>query len=73
VKPFHSRVDRHAGLGRGEIRLEVFRRLVKDSRFPMLAMILETPKESESGDAMDALNLGILLEFVNGLTPARMN
>jgi deoxyribonuclease-4 len=60
VKPFQSRVDRHAAIGQGCIGLEPFRRLVNDSRFKKLPMILETPKENDSGKAMDPINLGIL-------------
>ncbi|HEV3386022.1 MAG TPA: deoxyribonuclease IV [Gemmata sp.] len=60
VKPFNSRVDRHAAIGRGAIGLEPFRRLVNDSRFQNLPMILETPKENDDGEPMDPVNLGIL-------------
>jgi deoxyribonuclease IV len=63
VKALGSRVDRHAGLGRGEIGLAAFRRLVTDKRFTNHPMILETPKEDETGHSMDPLNLGILREF----------
>ena len=63
VKPLGSRVDRHAGLGLGEIGLEAFRRLVTDPRFQDIPMILETPKEDAAGGAMDAVNLGILRDF----------
>jgi deoxyribonuclease-4 len=65
AKPFGSRVDRHAGIGRGEIGRDAFRRLVTDPRFVQLPMILETPKE-EGGKAMDAVNLGVLREFATG-------
>jgi deoxyribonuclease-4 len=60
VKPFNSRVDRHAAIGQGAIGLEPFRRLVNDSRFQHLPMILETPKENDDGEPMDPANLGIL-------------
>lgn len=60
AKPFGSRVDRHAGLGLGEMELEPFRRLVRDPRFQDLPMILETPKEGPAGEAMDPVNLAIL-------------
>lgn len=43
VKPYESRVDRHAQLGEGEIGLESFRFLVTDPRTRELAMYLETP------------------------------
>ena len=66
VKPCGSRVDRHAGLGLGEIGLDAFRRLATDPRFRDRPMILETPKEDSEGNPMDAVNLGILRGFVAG-------
>ena len=63
AKPFGSRVDRHAGIGRGEIGLDAFRRLVTDPRLRHLPMILETPKEDDAGNAMDAENLRVLRGF----------
>jgi deoxyribonuclease-4 len=60
AKPLGSRVDRHAGLGLGHIGLNAFRRIVNDSRFHKLPMILETPKEDDAGKPMDPVNLGIL-------------
>lgn len=65
AKPFNSRVDRHAGLGLGEIGLECFRRIVRDKRFKDLPMILETPKENDAGEAMDPVNLAILRGFAH--------
>ena len=56
VKPFGSRVDRHAHLGKGCLGLEPFRLLVNDARFAELPMVLETPKE----DDMDAVNIATL-------------
>ena len=41
--PLGARRDRHAGLGRGEIPLEVFERLLHEPRFEAVPMILETP------------------------------
>ena len=66
AKPFGSRVDRHAGIGRGEMGRDAFRRLVTDTRFVQLPMILETPKEDDDGNPMDAVNLGLLREFAAG-------
>ncbi len=60
AKAFGSRVDRHAGIGLGEIGVEPFRRLVNDPRFRELPMILETPKEDDDGREMDAVNLAVL-------------
>jgi deoxyribonuclease-4 len=55
-----SRVDRHAGIGRGHLGLEPFGRIVRDARFRSIPMILETPKGSEDGDDLDAINLRVL-------------
>ena len=63
-KPLGSRVDRHAGIGLGEIGLETFRRLVNDPRFRDRPMILETPKEDDDGKQMDPVNLRILRKLL---------
>jgi deoxyribonuclease-4 len=60
VKGCGSRVDRHAGLGQGMLGLEPFSRIVADPRFATLPMILETPKGTEDGEDLDAINLRIL-------------
>jgi deoxyribonuclease-4 len=61
LKGLGSRVDRHAGIGRGKLGLDPFRFVVNDPRFRALPMILETPKgEDESGQDLDAVNLGVL-------------
>jgi deoxyribonuclease-4 len=44
-KEMGSKVDRHAPLGEGILGLEPFRRLMKDSRFCNIPLILETPEE----------------------------
>ena len=44
VKPLGSRVDRHAGIGRGQMGKEPFRLLLNDRRFQKIPMYLETPK-----------------------------
>jgi deoxyribonuclease-4 len=64
AKPFASRVDRHANIGRGQIGPDAFRRLVNDPRFHTLPMVLETPKEGDNGEEMDAIDLAALREFV---------
>lgn len=38
-----SRVDRHANLGRGEIGVELFGRLLRDRRLRRVPMVVETP------------------------------
>lgn len=60
-----SRVDRHAGIGRGMIGLDAFRFVVNDARFAGLPMILETPKGTEAGLDLDAVNLATLRGLVN--------
>ncbi|MGB8427504.1 MAG: deoxyribonuclease IV [Desulfobacterales bacterium] len=45
-KAMGSRVDRHESLGKGTLGLEVFRRIMNDSRFDYIPMILETPDDS---------------------------
>ncbi|MEI6172328.1 MAG: deoxyribonuclease IV [Bacteroidota bacterium] len=45
-KGLGSRVDRHESLGKGTLGLEVFRRVMKDSRFDDMPLILETPDET---------------------------
>ena len=41
-----SRLDRHDSIGKGNIGLETFKRLVRDSRTDDVPLILETPDES---------------------------
>jgi deoxyribonuclease IV len=59
-----SRVDRHAGIGVGQMGLEPFRHLVNDPRFRELPMILETPKGVDQGEDLDARNLRTLRGLV---------
>ena len=59
-REFGSRVDRHARVGRGEMGLASFRRLLNDRRFRKIPMYLETPKGQENGVDLDAINLKIL-------------
>jgi deoxyribonuclease IV len=60
LKPFGSRVDRHAHIGRGFLGLEPFRHLLNDPRFVRVPKYLETPKGEEDGDQLDAINLRTL-------------
>lgn len=64
LKPFGSRKDRHAGIGRGEIGLEPFRHLLNDPRFEQVPMYLETPKGEEEGEDLDVLNLRTLRALI---------
>ncbi len=66
VKGLGSRVDRHAGLGLGQIGLSAFQTIVTDKRFAKLPMILETPKDDADGNPMDSINLAILQSFPHG-------
>ena len=65
-KPCMSRVDRHEHIGKGCIGLEPFRRLLNDSRFAHLPMILETEKTESRDrgkvqiDPLDEMNLNTL-------------
>jgi deoxyribonuclease-4 len=60
LRPFGSRKDRHAAIGKGEMGLEPFRFLLNDRRFRKVPMYLETPKEDEKGRKMDVVNLRTL-------------
>jgi deoxyribonuclease-4 len=68
--PLGSRVDRHTHIGSGHVGLDVFRRLVTDSRLDDLPMVLETPKERSGkpadieADPMDLENLRTLRELM---------
>jgi deoxyribonuclease-4 len=71
IKPLGSRVDRHAHIGRGQLGLEPFRSLVNDQRFEDRPMILETPKEEDDHDDMDAVNLEVLRGLITGRRAAK--
>lgn len=61
LKPLGSRVDRHAGIGQGEMGLEPFRHLLNDRRFAKVPMYLETPKgDPKKGENFDVQNLKVL-------------
>jgi deoxyribonuclease-4 len=66
VKGLGSRVDRHAGIGRGRIGLEAFGHIVRDGRFREVPMVLETPKGEEDGRDLDVINLELLRGLVSG-------
>lgn len=65
LKPFGSRVDRHAHIGRGHLGLEPFRHLLNDKRFAKVPMYLETNKGEEKGEQLDAINLRTLKSLVS--------
>lgn len=65
LKPCGSRVDRHAAIGKGTIGRPFFRRLVNDSRFFGLPMVLETPKgQDQRGRELDRVNLATLRNLI---------
>ena len=51
-----SHADRHTHIGKGEIGLDGFRRIVRDPRLAKVAFVLETPKDSDKADKRN-LNL----------------
>ena len=61
---FGSRVDRHAGIGRGCMGKEPFRFLLNDRRFRKVPMYLETPKGEENGTQLDVINLRALRRLI---------
>jgi deoxyribonuclease-4 len=63
-KPLGSRVDRHAGIGRGQMGKEPFRFLLNDRRFRKVPMYLETPKGEEKGKDLDTINLQTLRRLI---------
>lgn len=63
LKPFHSRVDRHEHIGKGQLGVGPFRRLLSDSRFFGLPMCLETEPGPEMTEiSKDLATLRGLLE-----------
>lgn len=66
LKPFGSRKDRHAAIGKGEMGIEPFRFLLNDRRFKKVPMYLETPKENDQGKNMDVVNLRTLRKLIKG-------
>ncbi len=61
---FGARVDRHAGIGKGEMGLEPFRFLLNDRRFRKVPMLLETPKGEFKGKDLDVINLTTLRKLI---------
>ncbi len=66
-KPWGSRVDRHAHIGRGMIGLEAFRYVCQNPAFKKIPKIMETPKEmAADGRPWDLVNLGVLQALERG-------
>ena len=61
-----SRVDRHEHIGKGQLGITAFARVVNDRRFRQVPMYLETPKGTDSRTAKpwDVKNLGVLRPLV---------
>ena len=47
IKVLGSHVDRHTQLGEGQIGMECFRYIARDSRFDGMPLILETPDDTK--------------------------
>ena len=54
-KPCGSKVDRHESIGQGEICIKCFNRIMSDSRFDNIPLILETPNEEIWNEEIDML------------------
>jgi len=54
-KPLGSRVDRHEEVGKGQLGLDVFRRLVNDPQFERTVAVLETPHPALYAQAIGLL------------------
>ncbi len=61
-KGLGSRVDRHEHLGKGELGVEVFRRLVNDPTLRQVPIVIETPE----AEKMHATNLAVLMDLAVG-------
>ena len=57
-----SRVDRHQHIGQGQIGLDAFRFIMRDSRFRKIPKVLETPKGKEMRE--DVMNLKLLRSLI---------
>ena len=55
-KELGSRVDRHDNLGKGFIGIDLFKWIMKDSRFDHIPMVLETPDDSSWAAEIKLLN-----------------
>lgn len=54
-KPLESHVDRHDNIGKGIIGIDFFKRLMQDSRFDNMPLVLETPDETLWSDEIKLL------------------
>ncbi len=65
-REFGSRVDRHEHIGRGQVGIQAFARLLNDRRFRKIPMYLETPKgdDPKTKKPWDVINLRQLRRLV---------
>ncbi len=59
-----SRVDRHEHIGKGQMDLSAFRRILNHGEFSTLPMVLETPKDGDDEFEMDLRNLATLRKLI---------
>ncbi len=64
-----SHLDRHAGIGQGQLGREAFRHIVNDPRFRRHPGCLETPKSPDLHE--DVENLAVLRSLVKRLRPRK--
>ena len=69
--PLGSMIDRHASLGRGELGLQTFHRILHDPRFQGIPLILETPNPSLWIEEISFLKTICLLSPTEPLPPLR--
>ncbi len=67
-KGFHSKVDRHEHIGKGELGLEPFKLLFNDKRFFDIPKILETPKDIEEPFTEDKMNMKTIRSLLSTST-----
>lgn len=60
--PFGSRVDRHEHIGKGEIGVEAFRRIVRHPKLKGIAFICETPIDRPGDDKRNLRTMRTLAE-----------
>jgi deoxyribonuclease-4 len=54
-KPLGSKVDRHESIGKGEIGIDTFKRIMNDPRFDEMPLILETPNDEIWAEEIEML------------------
>lgn len=69
--PLGSKIDRHASIGRGELGLQAFHRILHDPRFEGVPLILETPNPSLWMEEITLLKNLCILSSTDPLPPLR--